>query len=1041
MTSDPPKRDPEPTPPAVAEAAPPPAPPREGEAAATVTPKEKEEGATAPAAEEAKEAAAAPVAEAAPAAADGVKEDGEAPAPEEPALAAKDAATPPAETPEEAAPELPPVVEVKGQWPLALAVAVPVLFFFLLPPLAKSGLWDPFELNVADLARRLALNLFGADSLALAATDNSLPHLNDLGRPQLPFTSIALGFKIFGLHVWAGRAPLALWGVAGVAATYAFVARLIDKRAGLYAAVILTAMPLYFVQARTMLGDIVTMSAVAMAFGGLAVAVFDRDEAGPTSLVARLPWLALGVVGVAAGFGSRGGILGVAVPLLSIGISWLLTLAVGRRLKSGFGDAVGALSLVVGLAALVLGWVALSPEVQSSARLYPVVSLGQLRASDLNMWIGAAVKTPSKYPTFDFYIGHLGPALAPWSALAPFAVGRLLAPPAGRASQPQLFERESFTRMALLVGTSVALVAHAFLAQKTELIAFCAPALIAAICAAALRDYERGAHPSVALAVGAGVILGVFHHDFHELPEKAYQAFAVTTATFPESFKEQALMLWTVVLISFAGISFLTWVERDADRTPFEPAGYLKVITSLREAWDGFLTIIFLAIVAGASIAGVAIVLGTRMHAHWVGGISLQIRDSVVNLWWITAFVPLAAILGVYFGCDVWLWAFGRSRPFSKASFTRGFEPFERLYTQVMTPKLPLGERITAGLVLAPLMTLAVPGALLVVLLGKGVHAPLAVAIAVPSELAAFLLLGALADFLRGSRVAFLLVWGAVVGVVLCSSYYPALANQLSPKEIFESYERLHKSSEPLALLGVGGKTSAYYAGGQPPTFSDTTAGFNWLVGGTAMGQRRFLATKAEDLPKLNQLFRMQSEPRTNIPVVDGRSSQILLLASSLEGGERSQNTLDKLVLRAPPSPQHQLDVNMEDKLEVLGYDITDQSGHLIDYIAPGRKYRMRTYYRVLAPITTEWEAFIHIDGYHRRHNGDHKPMEGKYPLGLWLKGDLLVDDYEIGLEPNFTPGTYTLYFGLFQGETRLKVKTGPQDGENRIDGGPIRVQ
>jgi hypothetical protein len=177
------------------------------------------------------------------------------------------------------------------------------------------------------------------------------------------------------------------------------------------------------------------------------------------------------------------------------------------------------------------------------------------------------------------------------------------------------------------------------------------------------------------------------------------------------------------------------------------------------------------------------------------------------------------------------------------------------------------------------------------------------------------------------------------------------------------------------------------------------------------------------------------------VPIVDGRSSQILLMASSLSPGEKDQNPLDKILLDKLPDPQHPLNVNMEDKLEVVGYDITDQAGHLIDYIAPGRKYRMRTYYRVLAPITTEWEAFIHIDGFHRRHNGDHKPMDGKYALALWLKDDLLVDDYEIGLEPNFTPGTYTLYFGLFVGETRLKVKSGPSDGENRIDGGPIRVQ
>jgi hypothetical protein len=127
------------------------------------------------------------------------------------AVAAKEEALPAIEEPG-AAPEpvIAPVVETRGQWPLLLAAALPILFFFLLPPLTKSGLWDPFELNVADPSRRLALNLFGADSLSLAVTDNSLPHLNDLGRPQLPFTSVALGFKLFGLHVWAGRAPLAL---------------------------------------------------------------------------------------------------------------------------------------------------------------------------------------------------------------------------------------------------------------------------------------------------------------------------------------------------------------------------------------------------------------------------------------------------------------------------------------------------------------------------------------------------------------------------------------------------------------------------------------------------------------------------------------------------------------------------------------------------------------------------------------------------------------------------------------------------------------
>jgi hypothetical protein len=125
----------------------------------------------------------------------------------------------------------------------------------------------------------------------------------------------------------------------------------------------------------------------------------------------------------------------------------------------------------------------------------------------------------------------------------------------------------------------------------------------------------------------------------------------------------------------------------------------------------------------------------------------------------------------------------------------------------------------------------------------------------------------------------------------------------------------------------------------------------------------------------------------------------------------------------------------------VIGVDVMDPSGKQVDQITPGRKYLIRSYYRVLAPITTEWEAFIHIDGFHRRHNGDHKVLGGKYPFSLWLKDDVVVDEYEFSLEPNFSPGAYTMYLGFFVGETRMKVKSGPNDGENRINAGAVNVQ
>jgi len=198
------------------------------------------------------------------------------------------------------------------------AAAFGLLLASLFGPLAVSGIWDPFELRIAELSRRIALTLLGAKGLAIEGAQNGVPTLGELGRGQLPYTSIALGFKLFGLHEWAGRFPLAVWGLAGGLATYALVRRLADRVAASFSVLALASMPVYFLHARTMLGDIVTMSSLAIATAGLALAVFDAKA----SAAIRGAWFVVGAVGLAAGFGARGLLLGVATPSLAVGLSW-----------------------------------------------------------------------------------------------------------------------------------------------------------------------------------------------------------------------------------------------------------------------------------------------------------------------------------------------------------------------------------------------------------------------------------------------------------------------------------------------------------------------------------------------------------------------------------------------------------------------------------------------------------------------------------------------------------------------------------------------
>ena len=60
--------------------------------------------------------------------------------------------------------------------------------------------------------------------------------------------------------------------------------------------------------------------------------------------------------------------------------------------------------------------------------------------------------------------------------------------------------------------------------------------------------------------------------------------------------------------------------------------------------------------------------------------------------------------------------------------------------------------------------------------------------------------------------------------------------------------------------------------------------------------------------------------------------------------------------------------------------------------------------------------------------------------MNLWRPGDVVVDDLPFRLEPNFEQGDYTVYFGFFTGDNRLKVSRGPQH-DNRGNAGVVHVR
>lgn len=294
----------------------------------------------------------------------------------------------------------------------------------------------------------------------------------------------------------------------------------------------------------------------------------------------------------------------------------------------------------------------------------------------------------------------------------------------------------------------------------------------------------------------------------------------------------------------------------------------------------------------------------------------------------------------------------------------------------------------------------------------------------------------------RAPRARFGVLAGALSGVVLAFGYYPGLAAQLSPKEAFETLSRISKPDEALGLLGVRGRAAAYYGSGQVTTFGDPGRAFAWLAGEETAaeklsGPRRWLLFKSDDLPSSTRST-ASAPARTSLSstAAPARFSSLPTTRAARKTRTRSRRSCST---RRPPS--HVVDASFRDELTTLGWDVVDASGAVVDGVVPQTAYKKSAfYYRVDQPISGTWKAFVHIDGFGRRYNGDHAVLEGRYPMNLWNPGDIIVDELAFQLEPNFMPGDYTVFFGFFSGDTRYGVVRGAAQ-DNRVVGGPLHVR
>ncbi|HEY2748555.1 MAG TPA: hypothetical protein VGL86_28225, partial [Polyangia bacterium] len=287
-------------------------------------------------------------------------------------------------------------------------------------------------------------------------------------------------------------------------------------------------------------------------------------------------------------------------------------------------------------------------------------------------------------------------------------------------------------------------------------------------------------------------------------------------------------------------------------------------------------------------------------------------------------------------------------------------------------------------------------------------------------------------------RAGRLILVGGAVAASLAMALFTALwlvpqcSKHLSSKELYGKSKQLDPSA-PIGQYHFNAQGSSYYSGGKPPVTLGTVDDlFKFL----ARGEHVFVMAGAEELPSIDQHAKQH---QATYYVVDDASARYIMLSNRLGPGERDLNPLRLYVSDKPPTIGHPLAINFDNKVELVGWDAPVA-------ISSHQEFKLRLYFKVNAPLPGSYKIFVHIDGSGTRINGDHVPLDGKFPTNYWVVGSYITDEHLIKPSDNNTGtapagGVYQVYMGMYLGAERLKIVSGPSDGDNRARLGGITIR
>ena len=414
---------------------------------------------------------------------------------------------------------------------LAIALVCAFIAVVLLWRIADFGIWDPWELSTADAARHLA-------------------HGEPTGEGPISFVTwmVSLGFRLFGVHEWAGRLPIAIAGVLTVLCAYFTGKRFADARTGLYAALITGTSPLFVFNARTMLGaapDFAVQSALALvAFATILPA---RTHSRYPEATQRALLLGCTLIATLLAITTRGALLGALPPLLAASVVAVFSREAAPAPKQTL--AIALMSAISGVLLLL------------------VVRDSIADSTDYSYWLGgrSGSSTP---PTFDAVLELVFHSFAPWSALLPIAIGRLWT--SGRhignvEADADVEISELALRNACMVWAALGYGTQTlFLSRYGHDVTYLPIVALALLVALLLRDIERRGDALWGGGLAAALLAGLILRDYALYPNGAVRGMPLEVFEVPKAWNPARI--WSSLLGPFALCAALS-LSVDSERS------------------------------------------------------------------------------------------------------------------------------------------------------------------------------------------------------------------------------------------------------------------------------------------------------------------------------------------------------------------------------------------------------------------------------------------------------------------------------------------